>query len=300
MITGETMQSAQASQCPQCGFPTEVDRPFCWRCKFDLRHGTPGRHDFGSCIYCGYVGKFTNEHIYPSWLSKQYPRRYAQTVHTLNRPERHAFWEEVPIHGNDEVGSHDPYDTVVRNVCAPCNNGWMSRLQIAAKPLIESLANGEWPDFTAEESATLARWSTMVSINFECRGRILKAMETQRKALMNGDMPAGWRIAIGRMTDDTSAGSSFYRTVNTTLGFGNDGFVPIQSTYWVIERAAFHTLSSLGDRTLDGALLHAGLSGARFSTRNIWPDCEPATASNDILLTIDNLNTIQMCLGHGH
>src|SRR5438128_6897657 len=47
------------------------------------------------------------------------------------------------------------------HVCRPCNNGWMSRLETAGRPLILDLAEGRRKIFSLgdSEARLLARWT---------------------------------------------------------------------------------------------------------------------------------------------
>lgn len=283
--------------CPQCHAPTEPTRPFCVRCRFDLRYGTPKPLKSGQCIYCEKRCKFSDEHVFPDWLSGCFPRRHTVTDHHLRRPETHSF-EESPIHTETFRRSGDPYTTVVRNVCESCNNVWMSELQNEAKPLVLSLAKGEQTHLDDAERLTLARWSAMTSINLECYGRILRTPQFQRTALMEGQMPPGWRVSIARMINTTWAGRSFNRSLSVPIVIGPEGdFLEITSTYFVIERVALHTLRAVGDKTLKLGLFGIGLMGFQFPTIDIWPTYQYGLQNNPTDLVGSDLDDIQRHFG---
>ncbi|MEO7690543.1 MAG: hypothetical protein ABIS51_14775 [Sphingomonas sp.] len=202
------------------------------------------------------------------------------------------------MHGEDYLRSGDPYTTTIRNVCEACNNTWMSRLQDEAKPAIYALATGELLTLNDHEKFILARWSAMVTINFECHARMLRTKQLQRTMLMNGKMPPGWRASIARMIDTDCAGRSFHRALATPVGIGTGGdHVEIGSTYYVIERAAFHTLNSLGDGTLSLGLLVIGRPEAEIPMTTIWPShaALPSRTSPD--LTCLDLDDIERLFG---
>ncbi|MCJ2065518.1 hypothetical protein MKK63_22815 [Methylobacterium sp. J-088] len=282
-------QPTQPEKCPQCALPTHPETPFCERCNFDLRYGTkPVKR--GKCIYCENTRDFAREHIFPDWLAKIFPKRHRKRLHVLGRPERIAFWEEIKVIENDSVAQGDPYDTVVYNVCGDCNNGWMSTLQAQAKTLVESLAKGMFWILSEADNNLLCRWVTMVSINLQCHARMLVAPQWQRTALMNGLMPDGWRISVGRMTNVGSAGSSFCTTASVPIGLGEGEFLKITSTAFVIERAIFHSFSSMGNQTLDVALLGAGLGESAFTIRPVWPlPAQPVDEPGRDISSIDQL-----------
>jgi hypothetical protein len=258
------------SHCPQCNLPTEADRPFCSLCRLDLRYGSPHRVKSGKCIYCEKDGKFSKEHIFPEWLQKRYPCRSQETLHHLIRPGSHIGEGARHMHKETDSRPGDPYKTTVLNVCIPCNTGWMSGLQIAAQALVIRLADGEWPEFDESECALLARWITMVSINIQCHARMLATTQHQRTMLMQGLMPSGWRVSIGLMKNTDCAGNSFHRAAGAMIGMGDWEYLPIHSTYFCIERAAFHTLSSLDDMALQYGMCY-GIGEIQLPMRQIWP-----------------------------
>ncbi len=105
----------------------------------------------------------------------------------------------------------------------------------------------------------------MVTLNLECYARMLRTKQFQRTLLMNGEMAPGWRVAMARMTvQGVRVAVSIAITV--PIGVGGEGdFLEISGTYYVIERVAFHTLSSFGDGTLALGLLASWSLGSAVS-----------------------------------
>lgn len=300
MTIHELEQPHRPSSCPRCTWPTQSGRPFCERCHFDLHYGSVTRTLRGQCIYCEKRRAFSREHIFPKWLRKVYPQRSVQMRHTLRRPERHACWEPVPMHSHFDSRLGDAYAQVVLNVCEPCNNKWMSVLQSKVKPLLIELAEGRWPEFSDDQRAQLARWCAMVSINFECIARVLTTTQHQRSMLMNGSMPDGWKVSVGLMTDTTCAGDSFHRSVAVPIGVGDRDHIPLMSTYFCIERAAFYTLKSVSDQVLSYGLLGGGLSNMALPTSPVWPVNQPFDKLVGTGLTRDDLLALQRQFEPGH
>ncbi|MGF6723797.1 hypothetical protein P3T43_003152 [Paraburkholderia sp. GAS41] len=296
MTSDEVTQPFHPFRCPRCKLETVASTPFCTRCKLDLRYGSPGKVQSGKCVYCTKTRKFSEEHAFGKWLKKRYGGRHTRTRHWLRRPERVAFWENIPVHTESVDLPAPPYDTVVLNVCAECNNGWMSRLQNSAAPLVETLADGKWPDFSDEQRDLIVRWVLMVSINFECLGKIPHTTQQQRTLLRDGVIPPGCRISIAHMQDASCTGDSFSRTVALPIGIGPSEYLTMQSTYFCVEQAAFHTLTSLGDQTLEIGIMSSGLSNARLP-RMIWPVLEPLTDATLTRLRGSDLNDVQRCFG---
>ena len=299
MIDDQPKQPYQPLACPQCHVPTQTTRPFCERCKFDLRYGTSKLLASGQCIYCQKRSRFSDEHVFPRWLRSCFPRRHKKTEHYLSRPEKLVFGEDSPIHGQIYSRFGDPYTTVVRNVCADCNNGWMSTLQNQAKPLVQRLAEGQRLEIDDLQSVILARWGAMVTINLECLARMLSTTQFQRTTLMNGDMPPGWHMSIARMVETDCAGRSFHRAIVVPIGIGSEGdHLRVGSTFFVIERAAFHTMNALGDQTLQLGLTMVGVSESQFPTLTVWPRNSANFLKNLPDLVGHDLDNIQRHFGH--
>src|SRR4051794_11471516 len=71
-----------------------------------------------TCVFCGSGGKLTGEHVFGDWLSRigLSTESVLQAAGPLNRSLR-------------RMGVTRPFGWTVRDVCGPCNNGWMSRLE---------------------------------------------------------------------------------------------------------------------------------------------------------------------------
>lgn len=87
---------------------------------------------------------------------------------------------------------------VTRTVCAVCNNGWMSGLETAAKPILKALfaarRQNETMTLAAGEAAVLARWAVKTSWTSELAG-----LGYQNKD--DAWMPSDMRRRLG--TEDT-------------------------------------------------------------------------------------------------
>ena len=138
--------------------------PFCWFCD-----RTEGKH--------------TREHLFPKWLRELYndgkfrPVRYVPTAAVAGMDP----WED------SRKADFDVNNLVAGNVCADCNNGWMSELEVAAKPLLAAV------DRTAQlsemEATTLAHWfaKTSAVVNVSQPYRLLWP-EDRRHAIARGDL----------------------------------------------------------------------------------------------------------------
>lgn len=107
------------------------------------------------CLGCGnqLTGDvFTLEHIVPQWLASEIE---------LPNAKLEQFLHDETKTENELLRSHGLNTFATRQVCARCNNGWMSRLENQAKPLILALMRVERSVLmlTEEERRILSRWA---------------------------------------------------------------------------------------------------------------------------------------------
>jgi hypothetical protein len=106
-----------------------------------------------SCVFCGSTKKPRGqEHIFPHWLSKlelpAEPTEYS--VGLLNRVPRRFETK--------------PFTTKVSSVCDSCNNGWMSKLESDARPLLTPLVLNEPHEMSSADQALVALWTTKTAL----------------------------------------------------------------------------------------------------------------------------------------
>lgn len=89
-------------------------------------------------------------------------------------------------------------------VCSSCNSGWMSRLESAARPLLERLIEAQPTVLRERQQAVLAGWLTKNAVLHDWllpRHQQLVTAE-QRRGLPEGLMPPGWQVHLGVMAPD--------------------------------------------------------------------------------------------------
>jgi hypothetical protein len=132
--------------------------------------------------------------VWPTWLGKFIPK---------DAPNYSASSTIIYAEGTDvtrRIVNGDSKSRRVKRVCGDCNNGWMSRLQKRAKPIVLSLALGEQATLDKEAQRTLAAWSAMSTMTsdhfYPSRAAIpQRHRETLR---LNNSLPEGeWKIWIG-------------------------------------------------------------------------------------------------------
>jgi hypothetical protein len=108
-----------------------------------------------NCVGCG--KPFTEversrEHILPGWLAQE----VEQPGLNLNQYRHNEDKDEDEL-----LRSHDLGSFVIKNVCSACNNGWMSRLEGRAKPLLLDLMNmkASLLQLSREHRTTVSAWA---------------------------------------------------------------------------------------------------------------------------------------------
>ena len=121
----------------------------------------------------------TREHVFARWLVQQVrgARLLASGVTLASEP--------TPVR----------ISRVVAAVCADCNAGWMSTLEVSFRRLI--FARPRLGALQSPDRATLSRWATKTAILLaHARGHDLVGA-TGREQLMSG-MPEGLEVFLGR------------------------------------------------------------------------------------------------------
>ena len=287
-------------KCPNCKSPTEPGNPFCTQCGLDLLY-KPNSRGRGRCVYCPNVAPLTEEHVYGKWIAKAFGRRFPSTVRTLTRPNRIDLSPNAIMHRNVLERRGDPADRTVYNVCKTCNNGWMSRLHIEAKPLVMALANGDWPEFSDAQCKSLARWVTMISINIECLYGMLFTPREQRLTLMNGEMPETWQISIARTMDIRCFGSHWNcplrLKIDPTEEHEEARIVRCGSCYFCVEQAVFYAVRSDTASELLEFFSRGDLPAIPETTRPVWPDNEHPDLRPNLFLVQQDLYNFHERLG---
>lgn len=107
-----------------------------------------------ACMFCG--GKASSrEDALPRWLITHLPTPDGVSVVAERGRAPARKWKA------------SRHELKVRFVCKGCNNGWMSRLENRAKPLIESLFDAQKTKLPPVHQCTLAEWSVKTAMVFE-------------------------------------------------------------------------------------------------------------------------------------
>jgi hypothetical protein len=95
----------------------------------------------------------SKEHVWPEWLDELLPPGVAEAGHN------YAF-EDAERGEYRRLEGMPPHDVKVRDVCEPCNHGWMNQAEEVARPIIARMVGGS-TELHAIEQAKLAFWGVM-------------------------------------------------------------------------------------------------------------------------------------------
>lgn len=90
------------------------------------------------CVFCGSTG-LTKEHVFPNWMSKMLDSRLTATTTIEKKGQADKIYTGAILQHQAKV------------VCANCNNGWMSNLETAVKPILSKML------FDLNHSTTLGK-----------------------------------------------------------------------------------------------------------------------------------------------
>ena len=167
-------------------------------------------NDGKRCIFCPFVGKLTDEHIWGDW-TRNYVER-PQKKHNFASIVAKTPTEEVvdPV----RIRAGDPLNSQVKVVCGPCNSGWMSQIQERAKPFLIPLFEGKESVLDSAAQTLIASWAAMATMTGEYLSRdpeniaVSQAERTWFKK--NRVPPDNWRILIGKYRRDEWKGQWYH------------------------------------------------------------------------------------------
>lgn len=118
------------------------------------------------CVFCGATGatvKISKEHTFSNWINQVLSPAVVGPGLSIERSVHHG-----PQAGTSnvwpvtKVASHE-----VRAVCKPCNEGWMSSLEVHVRPLIEPMILGHDALLAPDQQITVATWASLKAAVFE-------------------------------------------------------------------------------------------------------------------------------------
>jgi hypothetical protein len=159
--------------------------------------------------------------------------------------------------------------------CKSCNNGWMSDLETAAKPIIQPLMHGKPGTITSVEQMVIARWLVKTSMNYELlRGRSPRYFKPQdyKALIQHGAVPEELLVFLGRYVGRHTLTASDHAApilfgANTPHATTQDGY----TVTLTIGQLAMQLFSFRRPKDYDGHIDVTVPGTWRRSTIEIWP-----------------------------
>jgi hypothetical protein len=103
------------------------------------------------CIFCG-RSDLTREHILAQWINGVLPGEGTHVAHV-----------EVGEGTLSRANLTHRLDHVIKQVCRPCNQGWMADLEGNVQPLLTPMIQGNGTKLSSRQQAIVARWAVKTS-----------------------------------------------------------------------------------------------------------------------------------------
>jgi hypothetical protein len=211
------------------------------------------------CVFCLATTKLTDEHIFGQWILDFIPT--SMNKHTFANVKI-AKPKERP-EPSVRLRAGDPLSSKAKIVCAPCNTGWMSILQKAAKPFLLPLFRGERVTLDHHTQATVSAWIAMATMTGEYIPRDpaqVAISQSDRTWLMKtGTVPPNWRIWIGHYQRRAWSGQWVHSPLeilpaeDVPSALANDTRSPnTQTTTFVVGQLYVHAMNCRFDSIIYG------------------------------------------------
>lgn len=246
------------------------------------------------CIFCGYGGKLTSEHIWGAWVTDHVPR-------TMNK---HQFANILvsrpgePEPPNVRIRAGDPLSSQVPVVCGPCNSGWMSQIQNGAKPFLIPLFEGEDCGLDPSARTAVSAWIAMATMTSEHLSRDPKQIaisQAEREWLMrNRTPPSGWGIWIGRHHVREWVGQWVHATfpvASSAKNIANENRLPNTQTTAIQIGALFIFVMSSAFADIPQLWDWSTAPRARRCLRQLWPHKSGTLVWPGLDMTDDDADT---------
>lgn len=182
--------------------------------------------DSKTCVYCGKPGG-SKEHIWGKWSREHALFRTERSAHALVRfLDGTRTGPTVELKGALERPGSTRSQSL-RIVCESCNNGWMSMIVEAARPVLTRMNYGYWGRVTTGEAAALSRWIAMFTMSFEFADRetVCVPQHVREEFARGDDLGPDWLIAIGFATPRTGLEPAAHRAFRLSIESGHEAMI---------------------------------------------------------------------------
>lgn len=175
------------------------------------------------CMFCQEQAS-SKEDIWPQWLTKRFPLSEASFMEAERGGQKLGTWK-----------NKSPEVLPARCVCGICNNGWMSKLEVEMKPIVESILDKQLRAFDASSQAVISVWAVKTAMALEALypKRVYFYSEAERKNIRAiSTIPTRTSIWIASCVNQpniysagkdlrTAQGGNEAKAYVTTMAFGS-------------------------------------------------------------------------------
>ena len=108
-----------------------------------------------TCMFCQEQAS-SREDIWPQWLTKRFPLSDASCMEAERGGQKLGTWK-----------NKTPKLLPARCVCGNCNSGWMSKLEVEMKPIVESILDKQLRVLDASSQAVISVWAVKTAMALE-------------------------------------------------------------------------------------------------------------------------------------
>lgn len=108
-----------------------------------------------TCMFCQEQAS-SREDIWPQWLTKRFPLSDASYMEAERGGQKLGTWK-----------NKTPKLLPARCVCGSCNSGWMSKLEVEMKPIVESIIDKQLRVLDASSQAVISVWAIKTAMALE-------------------------------------------------------------------------------------------------------------------------------------
>ncbi len=240
----------------------------------------------------------SNEHLWPEWVRKLLPPGVGE------EQVEHVFTDSD--HGETRRIKLRPFDLTVKDVCKPCNEGWMEDLESEVRTYISGMLQGRGRMLHRGGQTALAAWSAMKVLVFQ------RAAPGRKDYIPGGHFTAVYEAGQRGLAPETTtaytakvpwnaglvSAPGFYRTTGLALPDASPGeedrvhgYLATLTALDLVVQVVFREVT--GSMT-EGVLNHPAPIAGSF--RQIWPPGEsfqwppgPALRTGGLLLAAGGL-----------
>ena len=165
------------------------------------------------CIFCGEIREKAKEHVWPKWLQLNLYGSLQESYVGMNA--------KLIQQANPKIRQTSGSSLVYGKVCAICNNGWMSSLEVKFKTFFEKLQEdyNTIYNISKEERFNVSLWVLKTSMMINSAGdyRQVIPLELYRHVAKNRTLPKNIKVDLTYIKSDPELSweqSNIYGSIN--------------------------------------------------------------------------------------